>query len=367
MPELYVQGFSTGLPERLQVAMLRTLPGLERCVMMRPAYAVEYDFVPCQGQVTPTLMTSKVRGLFLAGQINGTTGYEEAAGQGLLAGINASLYVDVGENRISDGGEGEAVVGDDGEAVTAALVTRARRRDSLLVLPRSSSYLGVLIDDLCTKDLREPYRMLTSRREYRMSLRQDNAAARLSASSAKSRPAAAGRLARRRMASERGWRVGAACAIDGKLLMGSRGLIEAGHAIIDCSPGARMCGCGQRGCIEAYASANSVRRRSQEAVCQVIQSASHQEQGEEGQCYLVPRVYSLPPTRPRVRGFGARARALVDVDVHVHAHTNLHAQVLPLLCAGTFLERGSSESDGRQVAGEGGVGRLGPGVARGGA
>lgn len=181
MPELYVQGFSTGLPERLQVAMLRTLPGLERCVMMRPAYAVEYDFVPCQGQVTPTLMTSKVRGLFLAGQINGTTGYEEAAGQGLLAGINASLYVDVGENRISDGGEGEAVVGDDGEAVTAALVTRARRRDSLLVLPRSSSYLGVLIDDLCTKDLREPYRMLTSRSEYRMSLRQDNADARLSA------------------------------------------------------------------------------------------------------------------------------------------------------------------------------------------
>ena len=179
MPELYVQGFSTGLPERLQVAMLRTLPGLENCVMMRPAYAVEYDYVPCQGQVTPTLMTSKVRGLFLAGQINGTTGYEEAAGQGLLAGINASLYIDVGENRIadvaasSDSGEGDVDAG--------ALVSRARSRDSLLVLPRSSSYLGVLIDDLCTKDLREPYRMLTSRSEYRMSLRQDNADARLSA------------------------------------------------------------------------------------------------------------------------------------------------------------------------------------------
>jgi tRNA uridine 5-carboxymethylaminomethyl modification enzyme len=143
--EVYVQGGNTSLPEEVQLAMLRSIPALERVEMIRTGYAIEYDYVP-PSQTQATLESKIVPGLFLAGQINGTTGYEEAAGQGLIAGINAA--------------------------------NKAKGRP-LLILRRDQAYIGVMIDDLVTRELTEPYRLLTSRAEYRLLLRQDNADLRL--------------------------------------------------------------------------------------------------------------------------------------------------------------------------------------------
>lgn len=143
--EIYPNGFSTALPREIQAAAIRTVRGLERAMMTRPGYAVEYDYCPPR-QIQPSLETRLVRGLFFAGQINGTSGYEEAAAQGLMAGLNAVLYLEQAEP---------------------------------LVLDRSEAYIGVMIDDLCTRDVTEPYRMFTSRAEYRLALREDNARDRL--------------------------------------------------------------------------------------------------------------------------------------------------------------------------------------------
>lgn len=143
--EMYLQGISTGLPPWIQETFLQTIPGLEQVEVIRPAFAIEYDYAP-PTQLQPSLESRIINGLFFAGQVNGTTGYEEAAAQGLIAGINAALRL---------------------------------RQDEPLILDRSESYIGVMIDDLISRGVEEPYRIFTSRSEYRLLLRQDNADLRL--------------------------------------------------------------------------------------------------------------------------------------------------------------------------------------------
>jgi len=144
--EIYLNGFATSIPEDIQIKAVRTIVGMEEAVINHFGYAIEYDFVPPY-QIRPTLETKRIAGLFLAGQINGTSGYEEAAAQGLVAGLNASLYI---------------------------------RKEPLFLPRRHEAYIGVMLDDLTSRNITEPYRMFTSRAEYRLALREDNALERLS-------------------------------------------------------------------------------------------------------------------------------------------------------------------------------------------
>lgn len=190
--EVYINGFSSSLPEEVQDCFLRTLPGFRNAIISRPGYAVEYDYVE-PTQLYPSLETKLVAGLFNAGQINGTSGYEEAAGQGLIAGINAGLYSKAHRELCGplpvSGESGGTDSSGGGDGMTKDTRKYAGSRNRLrdipsfepFVLDRSEAYIGVLIDDLVTLGTKEPYRMFTARAEYRLNLRHDTADERLTA------------------------------------------------------------------------------------------------------------------------------------------------------------------------------------------